>query len=305
MRTKLGLGRLVNPPRVSVIVPAYKDDARLALCLEALGRNSWAGGVEIIVVDNCAEFTLTEFAKDWPDVVFLHEPSPGSYSARNKGLGAATGEIIAFTDADCRPHPDWLESAAAFLVANPDIGMVGGKVNIVVDHGQTPTLAELFEVVLAFPQDTYIERNHFAATANMVTRRAVIERVGPFNAALKSGGDAEFGGRVHAGGVRQAYLASAQVDHPARGTAQELFRKVRRTVGGDRDRNPGWAHCLKTAAKCLPPPRRRVLSILRHSKPHVSAVDKVRLLALATALQWTVGYERVRLQITNAASARA
>ncbi len=57
----------------------------------------------------------------------IHEPLPGSYAARNQGLSQARGNIVAFTDADCIPNPDWIEKGVRTLQKFPECGLVAGK----------------------------------------------------------------------------------------------------------------------------------------------------------------------------------
>lgn len=81
-------------------------------------------------------------------------------------------------------------------------------------------------------QRHYVEREHCGVTANLFTRRGVVDVVGPFNAALRSRGDVEWGKRVWAAGYPQAYCAAAVVRHPARRSLRELVHKARRVLGG-------------------------------------------------------------------------
>ena len=83
----------------------------------------------------------------------------------------------------------------------------GFGIEVFARDPHAPTLAELWELERAFPQERYLRELHFSVTANAFTTRAVIERVGTFNADLKSGGDREFGERVWAAGLPLVYEA--------------------------------------------------------------------------------------------------
>ena len=77
-------------------------------CVGALREQTYpADKTEIVVVDNTPEFELSERAEMLAPARVLHEPLKGSYAARNCGIDNSTGEILAFTDADCIPAPDW------------------------------------------------------------------------------------------------------------------------------------------------------------------------------------------------------
>ena len=220
------------PPRASVIIPVRNGAALLDQCLTALDHQDYRGGVEVLVVDNGSTEDIAAVTGRHPGVLLLREPRPGSYAARNLALTVATGEVLAFTDGDCRPSPGWLTAAVAALSAEPAADMVGGRVDVTYHHGAPRSASELFEAVHGFPQERYLTDQHYAVTANMVTWRRVVQRVGPFDAALASRGDANWGQRVAAAGGRQRYAPDAVVLHPARATWAESWEKWRRVARG-------------------------------------------------------------------------
>lgn len=217
----------------SVIIPVYNDVEGLTRCLEALSRQTVpAAEMEVLVVDNRSERDLRPCLAGLPHAVLLESRTVGSYAARNEGLRHATGEIIAFTDADCRPRPDWLERARAKVLSNPDIGLIGGRIEIYPENKERPRVMELYEMALAMVQEDLVRDRGFAATANMITTRRTIDMVGPFDETLQSGGDAEWGHRVGRAGLRVDYADDVIIDHPARPTIAAVFRKLRRVVTG-------------------------------------------------------------------------
>lgn len=224
-------------PFVSVIIPVFNDITRLKLCLSALEKQTYPlEHCEIIVVDNGSEEDVASIVTHFPNATFAQEPRPGSYAARNQGIALAKGEYLAFTDADCIPAPHWLEAGIAAILAEPDCGLVAGKIELFYQDPQHPTPVEIYESIeLDFPQDKLLETEHFGVTANLFTRRSVIERVGPFNAEIKSGGDKEWGQRVFAAGYTQLYSETALVNHPARYSWHELYKRVTRINGGLHD----------------------------------------------------------------------
>jgi cellulose synthase/poly-beta-1,6-N-acetylglucosamine synthase-like glycosyltransferase len=218
-------------PLFSVIVPVYNDEPGLALCLEALSRQSLdATCFEVLVVDNGSARSPGDLVSKYRFARLLKERQPGSYSARNTACRAAAGEFLAFTDADCRPHPDWLRTVLGMFQNDAKLAAVGGGIQVTLSA--RPTAAEVFEKVFAFPQHKYVERYGFAATANLIARRSVFEQVGPFDGMLKSSGDRDWGQRLHQAGYRMAYAADALVAHPARASLRDLIRKRRRVVSG-------------------------------------------------------------------------
>lgn len=218
---------------VSVIIPVYNDSDGLARCLEALSRQTLpADDFEVLVVDNGSERDLRPCLAAAPRAVLLQARKLGSYAARNEGLRRAKGAILAFTDADCRPRPDWLERARARILADPDVGLIGGRIEIHPENREHPRLMELYEMALAMVQEDLVRDRGFAATANMITTRRTIDLVGPFDETLQSGGDAEWGQRVGRAGLRVEYADDVIIDHPARSSIAAVFRKLRRVATG-------------------------------------------------------------------------
>ncbi|MEA3136704.1 MAG: hypothetical protein QOC71_985 [Thermoplasmata archaeon] len=248
-----------NTPLVSVVIPTYNSDPVLVLCLEALARQTYpADRTEVLVVDNGSTETDAAMRARFPQVRWLSEPQPGSYAARNRGLREAKGDVLAFTDADCLPAPDWLERGVAALQADPGLGMVAGHVELFPRDPRHPTGAELWDMQYGLNPRQYLEEMHFGATANLFTRPDVVAAVGPFDATLKSSGDREWGERAWAAGVRQAFRADVHVKHPARVGLRALAAKTRRIRGGYADRGHlprGWPLARRWIAHALPPAR--------------------------------------------------
>jgi len=273
MKADMGARR----PDVSVVIPVLGDAERLALCLDALDRQTLpAARFEVIVVDNARDgdaAIAAVVAAHAPRARLLHEPRPGSYAARNRGIADARGAIVAFTDADCVPRPDWLERGVAALSANPGIGLVGGRIEVTAKDPSRPTAAEAYELSFGFPQERYVTELGFAATANAITRRSVLDAVGPFRADLQSSGDWELGQRVRAA-FRLAYARDAVVAHPARATLRELVAKRRRVELGravlglsPQTGWPAWRFLAWAVVQALPPVR-SVPDLLRRSRGH-------------------------------------
>lgn len=226
------MGRSGERPRVSVVVPVRDGGADLQRCVAALlGQDYPADRLQVVVADNGSAEPPGPLLPDDPRLVLVSEPEPGSYRARNAALAVATGEVLAFTDADCRPRPDWLSAAVAALQRDPAADLVGGAVQLVFEQGRPVSGAEWYEHLHGFPQQEYLARG-FSVTANLVTRRDVLDRVGPFDPTLASGGDAEWCRRVRDSGGLLRYAPDAVVLHPARATRAELLTKARRTTTG-------------------------------------------------------------------------
>ncbi len=222
-------------PLVSVIVPVFRNPAGLRRCLDALDAQDWpAHRREIVVVDNGPEGDGEPVARDRRGVRYLRESAPGSYAARNRGIAAASGSVVAFTDADCVPDPDWIRRGATALAAAPGCGLLVGRIRITFADPARPTAVELYESVASFRQSEYVRRWRFGATANVFTRRGVLETAGRFDARFLSLGDLEWGRRVAGAGFELVYDPGVVVRHPARRTLREFTRRAARMAGGFR-----------------------------------------------------------------------
>ncbi len=235
-------------------MPVYNGEADLPDLLNCLRSQTYPPHlVEYLIVDNNSrDRTGTLLQAAAPDTPIL-SPSPqtplspqieeqkvqppirhlsenwvqSSYAARNTGIRAATGEILAFTDADCRPAPNWLEALVQPFV-NSSVGAVAGE--IVALPGKT--LLEQF----ADRQDTLSQKHTLAhpfcpygQTANLAIRRLALEKVGLFRPYLTTGGDADICWRI----LRQTdwqieFAPAAAVQHRHRSTLRQLKSQWRR-----------------------------------------------------------------------------
>lgn len=301
-------------PVVAVIIPVFNDGGRLATCLRALDEQTYpVDRYRVLVVDNGSSEDIEGVCRAFAHVRYLHEPRPGSYAARNKGIDSTTAEILAFTDSDCIPHQDWLENGVARLMVAPDCGIVGGGVIVFPKESSRRTAVELYESAFAFPQKRRIEVSHWGVTANLFVRRSVIESVGPFRAELLSGGDAEWGRRAHAAGHRIAFAEGARVDHPARGSLGELLAKSRRVAGGARAarHDTPKRYLLRFLARSAYRCSRRTLRIL--TRDHFDAVgverftmlERLKIAGVQSLVTLSRMAEVVSLRLTKRSAKRA
>lgn len=226
---------------VSVVVPVRDGARQLPACLDALAAQEGAPAFEVVVVDNGSRDDTAALARGHelrPRVVT--EPRPGSYRARNAGIRAAVGDVVAFTDADCRPRPGWLR-AGVHALATYDV--VGGAVR--QTRGAVPTVWELWDSAHYLDQEALVVQG-FAATANLLTRRGLLDLVGGFDDALLSSGDLDLCRRAGRQGARIGYAATAVVEHPTRSTVAATWRLHRRLGAGWHvlaargERPPAW-----------------------------------------------------------------
>ena len=259
-------------PLVSVIIPHLNQHEQALRCLESIAAQSWpADATEVIIVDNGSREPLSAVQAAYPDVRILKEDQPGPGLARNLGVAAARGGILAFIDADCRADPDWIAAAVRGLGAADATGVVGGDVRIDFTDPARLSDLEAYEAVFAYRQKLYIGKHGFSGTGNLAMRREVHGLVGPF-AGIGLAEDVDWGNRAKAKGFAARYRPDMIVFHPARRTFSELQAKWRRHIthqlNHHRARNrPGWLWQARALAV--------LLSAFAHV-PMVLASDRLR-----------------------------
>ena len=212
-------------PSISVIVPHFNDLDHLRLLLSLLADQTLpADRFEVVVADNnsaCGLAKVQEVCGVRARAVLA--PVQGAAEARNAGVAASKGQILAFIDSDCRPARDWLERGVAALARAE---MVGGQVNTITKDEQNLTAVEAFEKVFAFDFQRYIEKEGFSGAGNMFVPRKTFDQVGGFRAGVSE--DKDWGQRAVAKGFRWTYAPDVQVSHPARRDWKGLESKWRR-----------------------------------------------------------------------------
>jgi glycosyltransferase involved in cell wall biosynthesis len=198
-------------PRVSVIVPVYNGERTIEACVDSiLGMSFPRSDVELLLIDNASSDNTSTIINRYRDrAVILHEGKKGPAAARNRGLENATGDIVAFTDADCAVHRDWLSTIIAPL-NDPVVGIVGGTIlarkpcNAVEEFGER---IHDHQMAIEYYSPPY------AITMNWASRRSVLEQVGPFDDELLRCEDCDLAYRIVAAGYRIVHEPRAVVYH--------------------------------------------------------------------------------------------
>lgn len=277
---------------VSIIIPTYHDWKRLELCIDSLKKQTYPKDYfEVIIINNDPEDTIPQL--DLPDNFrIISESKPGSYAARNKGIGAAKGEILAFTDSDCIPYPDWIEQAVKLLVGGAP--RVAGKIELLYKSDKL-TPAEIYEKAFAFDQLKSTKLGG-ALTANMITWKDNFAKVGLFNDSLMSGGDNAWGWRAQEKNINVVYAPSVVVKHPARNTFAELTEKEKRIITGfiDIENNiiSEYERSKKLFRNIVPPAITYFRLII---KKDLSIYEKIVAGSVLTYLYFYKIYQRIRI----------
>lgn len=290
---------------VSVIVPVYNSQNYLKKCLKSLDNQTYPKELyEVIVVDNGSEEDIKSVVNQFAQAKYAYESQPGSYVARNKGISIASGEIIAFTDADCTPALDWLKKGSIEFLQTENCGLVGGNIELFFKDSSSLTSVEVYESIeYGFNQKKLINEEHFCQSANLFTSKKVIDHVGLFNPSLKSGGDREWGIRVYEKGYEQVYAEDALIKHPARRSWNQLYKRVTRINGGTHDLQKGklsfkqqvdsWA---KNLYLLFTPPFRSLFQIWKDPRLKTSNV-KLKFIIAMLFVRYVSAWERIRLKL--------
>ncbi len=216
---------------LSVIIPHLNQPTHLEHGLQALAeQEDVQRDVEIIVVDNGSSELPEAICARWPNVRLAQEAAPGPGPARNRGIAAAQGDLLAFIDADCRAHPRWLASIEAAF-ADPETQVIGGDVQVPFADPAHPTALECYERIYAYRNRKYIASG-YSGTGNLAMRRSAYEAVGPFGG-IEIAEDRDWGHRAGAAGIGIRYVPEMIVYHPARTEFAEMRRKWDRHIAHD------------------------------------------------------------------------
>ncbi|HEY1490689.1 MAG TPA: glycosyltransferase [Verrucomicrobiae bacterium] len=215
---------LVTAPKVSVVVASYNGARTLKLCLESLQRLNYPS-YEIIVVDDGSTDATQPIAAAFPGARYIrHEKNFGLSVARNTGIAAATGEIIAFTDSDCRADADWLYYLVGSLEGSEFVGM-GGPNLLPPEDSRVAAAVMVSPGGPAHVMLTDREAEHIPG-CNMAFYRQALEGIGGFDPIFtRAGDDVDVCWRLQQAGCKIGFSPSAFVWHYRRSTMAAYLKQ--------------------------------------------------------------------------------
>jgi glycosyltransferase involved in cell wall biosynthesis len=215
----------VLTPKVSVVVCAYNAERTMRRCLESLRRLDYSN-FEAIVVDDGSCDATPQIAAEFPEFRLLRQPNKGLSAARNAGMQAALGELIAYTDSDCVVDPHWL----TFMVRSMNEGgfdSCGGPNYPPHEEGW---IEGCVAAAPGAPCHVLIgdDRAEHLAGCNMVFRKAALEEIGGFDSQFTAAGDdVDICWRLTEAGYLLGYCPSAFVWHFRRNTIKAYYAQQR------------------------------------------------------------------------------
>jgi len=185
----------MNPPRFSVIIPSYNAAPLVVQAVESVLAQTHAAH-EILVIDDGSTDDTAACLEPYQDRIrYLHQSNAGVAAARNRGLAEATGDWIAFLDADDVWHPSKLARQARVIAEHPQVGLLA---TLCYDwpaagHPELPSGSD--HKIAIVPFESLVVRNQIV-TSSVVARREVIDQVGGFDPRMQGPEDYDLWLRV-------------------------------------------------------------------------------------------------------------
>ena len=174
-------------PTVTVIIPVLNNCSQLKETLVALdGQTYTSEKIEIIVVDNGSDEDISNCVREFNVKLLFHTSHQSPYAARNTGILASIGDIIAFTDSNKPPSKEWIREGVRALLET-DADLAGG--HVLFSLPEEPTAAEVFDAAFFNNNQTLVKNEKAAVTGNLFLKREVMDDVGNFPGNFRSGMD--------------------------------------------------------------------------------------------------------------------
>jgi GT2 family glycosyltransferase len=217
--------RLPAYPKVSVVVCVYNGERTMDSCLASLEKLNYRN-YEVIVVNDGSTDGTRQIAEGYDYIRLIHQENQGLSEARNVGMRAATGEIVAFTDADCMADPDWLTHLVARFQSS-EFAAVGGPNLTPPDDS---FVASCVAVSPGAPTHVLLDdevAEHIPG-CNMAFRSEALEAIAGFDPIFRAAGDdVDLCWRLQNKGYKIGFCAAAVVWHYRRNTISDYVKQQR------------------------------------------------------------------------------
>jgi len=282
-----------NEPFFSVIIPTLKRPSRrLQNCLEALAGQSFRS-FEIIVVDDGSDFPPGEIVGNFADrldVQLVLNNRLGPASARNLGAKMAKGKMLAFTDDDCEPAPDWLQKMADSIVITKEsnIALGGRTVNVMNNNLFSIASQCLISYLYSYFQN---RPGRFFTTNNIVLPVKLFGEIGGFDYRIPfAAEDRDLFDRWQYMGYGMQYIQEAVVYHKHSFT---LFSYLKQHMAYGQ--GAFFYHRLRSGRKHLPiniDQKKFYLGMMRFPFSHFRNIKAtlIVLLLVISQVAYAIGY---------------
>jgi glycosyltransferase involved in cell wall biosynthesis len=205
-------------PFISIVIPTYNRPAQLRHCLAACAEMDYPRErFEIVVVDDGGAIPLDPVVTQFQgklNLKLLRQNNSGPAGARNSGVAESIGEVLAFTDDDCAPAPDWLRALATQMTAFPGCAVGGRTVNALTDN----LCSTASQVLISYLNEYYNrvpQAARFFPSNNLAFPRNRFLAAGGFDTTYPraAGEDRELCDRWLHQGMRMVYSPEAVVHH--------------------------------------------------------------------------------------------
>jgi glycosyltransferase involved in cell wall biosynthesis len=177
----------MDRPKISLIIPAYNEEKYLGDCLKAATDNSAGRFHEIIVIDNASTDHTREVAEKFPGVRVVREEQKGLTRARARGLAEATGDLLAYIDADTRLPKNWLGILLDFYDKNPGAVCLSGPYHYYDGNQYRNFILHILWWIYA--PTTYRFVGYMVLGGNFVARREALLAMGGFDKTIEFYGE--------------------------------------------------------------------------------------------------------------------
>lgn len=216
--------------KISIIVPAFNAQQTLPELLESIFIQTYKN-FELIVVDDGSTDTTATIAHSAPCKLIRLQENHGPAYCRNLGVRNAAGDLIAFTDSDCRLSPDWLANMKRHFGSN-DFQALMGKLILLPSSTLGNSISALGFPAggsVGFDKIWKVDAKGFTnslSTCNCAVKKETFDRIGGFDESFPypGGEDSLLAYRLNQFGYKIKYCKDVIAYHPARNSLQGFFK---------------------------------------------------------------------------------
>ncbi|MFZ1985567.1 MAG: mycofactocin biosynthesis glycosyltransferase MftF, partial [Desulfatitalea sp.] len=206
-------------PFVSVVIPVYNRPLEIEACLASLETLDYPPDkVEVIVVDDASQDRTAAVVRRFNVRLIIQPHNQGQSAARNTGVAAARGEIIAFLDSDCIAQPGWLSDLVPYF-QDARVALVGGHVDAYYREKRMDRYEQVCSALNMGPEAAMGRGDRcvfYVPTCNMLVRKHIYAQVGGLDPSLHVGEDVDLCWRLMAAGHHLLYKPQGDVRHKHR-----------------------------------------------------------------------------------------